>query len=181
MSHTGPVSPLPYKIATLCDLRDESGRVLLLKRLKEPNFGLHSPIGGKLDMHTGESPAHAAQREIHEEAGIHVELDRLHLLGLISETAYEGRCHWLIFYFRVLGAVSVKPHTMNEGELDWFSIKELDALPLPESDREIIWPMVHKHEAAYLAGQADRPGFFSIHIDCTKDSGRGMEIFTLQG
>ena len=40
--------PLPYKIAVLCDLRDESGRVLLIRRAKPPNQGLYSMIGGKL-------------------------------------------------------------------------------------------------------------------------------------
>src|SRR5690606_3754723 len=76
MPDAAPANPLPYKIAVLCDLRDERGRILLIRRKKHPNFGLCSPIGGKLDMHTGESPAQCARREIMEEAGIDVPIER---------------------------------------------------------------------------------------------------------
>lgn len=155
---------LPYKIATLCDLRDQQGRILLLRRNKAPNLGLYSPIGGKLDMPTGESPAQAAAREIHEEAGIQVPINRLHLSGLISETAYEGQTHWLLFYYRVLGPVWVEPQDIREGRLDWHHPRDVMALALPETDRRIIWPLVQQHDAL---SHETRPGFFAVHIDCT--------------
>ncbi|MCC6284314.1 MAG: NUDIX hydrolase [Phycisphaerales bacterium] len=154
---------MPYKLACLCDLRDAQGRLLLLRRIKAPNKGLCSPIGGKLDMASGESPALCAQREIEEEAGIRLPLDRLHLLGLIAETAFEGRGHWLLFYYRVLGPVQVEARTMNEGTLEWFRPDELEGLPVPETDRRIIWPLVKRHEPRTPGGI---PGFFSVHIDC---------------
>ena len=162
-----PSGPLPYRLACLCDLRDDQGRILLLRRAKEPNKGLCSPIGGKLDMTTGESPAACARREIREEAGLDVPIDRLYLLGLISEAGYEGRGHWLLFYYRVLGPVSVPPHDMREGRLDWFTPAEIDGLPLPETDRRIIWPLIRRHEPQR---PGDRPGFFTVHIDCTGPS-----------
>lgn len=158
--------PLPYKIACLCDLRDKDGRVLLLHRIKSPNKGLCSPIGGKLEMHLGESPAQCAQREIQEEAGIHVDIKDLHLGGLIAETAFENETHWLLFYYRVLCPVEVVDGHMNEGELRWHHPDEIDGLPQPETDRKIIWPMINKHEHS---GPNGTPGFFSIHIDCTTD------------
>jgi 8-oxo-dGTP diphosphatase len=154
---------LPYKLACLCDLRDQDGRILLLRRLKEPNKGLCSPIGGKLDMTIGESPAQCAQREIQEEAGLDVPIDRLHLLGLISEASYEGKGHWLLFYYKVIGPVWVEPRDMREGRLDWFSPDVIESLPLPDTDRRIIWPLVRKHEQP---GPSGRPGFFAVHIDC---------------
>ncbi len=154
---------LPYKIACLCDLRDKDGRVLLLHRIKSPNKGLCSPIGGKLEMRIGESPAQCAQREIKEEAGIDVDIDELHLGGLIAETAFEGKTHWLLFYYRVMRPVEVIDGHMNEGELRWHDPDEIEHLPLPITDREIIWPMIHKHDAS---GPDGTPGFFSLHIDC---------------
>ncbi|MBL8759131.1 MAG: NUDIX domain-containing protein, partial [Phycisphaerae bacterium] len=120
------VPNLPYKIATLVDLRDDRGRVLLLERRKAPNHGLFSPIGGKLDMATGESPAMCARREVMEEAGLDLPIERFHLLGMISETAFEGRGHWLIFYYRVMGPVWVEPHDMREGRLDWHEVGAID-------------------------------------------------------
>ncbi len=160
--------PLPYRLACLCDLRDDQGRVLLLRRIKAPNLGLCSPIGGKLDMIAGESPAECARREIHEEAGLDVPLDRLHLLGLISERSYEGRGHWLLFYYRVLGPVAVRAQVMREGTLEWHREDELESLPLPETDRRIIWPLVRSHEG----GTAQRPGFFAVHVDCSRGDGQ---------
>lgn len=161
---------LPYKLACLCDLRDAQGRVLLIRRNREPNKGLCSPIGGKLDMPTGESPAQCAQREIWEEAGVRVPIERLHLGGLIAERAFEGKGHWLLFYYRVLGAVTepVKKE-IGEGTLEWFTPEEIDTLPLPETDRRIIWPMIRRGEARYDPSRpGSRPGFFSLHIDCSQ-------------
>ncbi len=154
---------MPYWIACLCDLRDADGRVLLLRRIKSPNLGLCSPIGGKLDVAHGESPAQCAQREILEEAGIHVPIDRIRLIGLVAETAFEGRGHWLMFVYRVLGAVEVEPRDMREGRLDWFAPAEIEGLPLPETDRKIIWPLMRRTEPRSGTGL---PGFFSVHIDC---------------
>lgn len=153
--------------------------MLLLRRLKAPNHGLCSPIGGKLDMNSGESPAQCARREIMEEAGLDIPLERLHLCGLISETAFEGRGHWLIFYYRVVGPVWIEPHDMREGRLDWFGHDEIEALPLPETDRRIIWPLVRAHDAAGVASADGRPGFFAVHIDCTAPAagdGRQMSM-----
>ncbi len=159
----GAAPVLPYRLACLCDLRDKDGRILLLRRSREPNRGLCSPIGGKLDMHTGESPAQCAQREIREEAGIEIPIDRLHLGALISEKAFEGKGHWLLFYYRVLGPVEVPAHSIPEGSLEWFRPDEINALPLPETDRRIIWPLIRRHDR----GDPNRPGFFALHIDCS--------------
>lgn len=159
---------MPYRIACLCDLRDEQGRSLLLRRIKSPNQGLCSPIGGKLDVASGESPAQCAQREILEEAGIHVPIERLRLIGLVAETAFEGKGHWLMFVYRVLGPVKVEPHDMREGRLDWFRPDEVDLLPLPETDRRIILPLMRRTEPKSAGGT---PGFFAVHIDC-----RGSEM-----
>jgi 8-oxo-dGTP diphosphatase len=166
-----PDVPLPYRLACLCDLRDAAGRILLLRRLKEPNQGLCSPIGGKLDMTSGESPAQCALREIREEAGIEVPLDRLHLLGLISERNFEGRGHWLLFLYRVLGPVEVPAQDIREGRLEWFRPDQIEALPLPETDRRIIWPLIREHDAPTPHA---RPGFFTVHIDCSGPSGADL-------
>lgn len=166
---TPPARSFPYKIAVLCDLRDADGRILLLHRAKDPNKGLYSPIGGKLDTHTGESPAMCAQREILEEAGVTVGIEDLHLGGMISEHGYgagDGQTNWLLFWYRVTVPIALEPFEMREGRLDWHEPDELDRLPLPETDRTIIWPLVRAHEGDPRSGTA---GFFAVHIDCTRD------------
>lgn len=163
-SVAGSHGTMPYRIACLCDLRDDRGRLLMLRRRKPPNQGMISPIGGKLDVALGESPARCAQREIEEEAGLRVPIERLHLIGLVSEQEFEGRGHWLMFVYRVLGAVEVRAREIPEGTLEWIEPGELAGQPLPESDRRVIWPLMERAEGR--AGADGRPGFFAVHIDC---------------
>jgi 8-oxo-dGTP diphosphatase len=148
---------LPYKIAVLCYLFDAEGRVLLLHRRKPPNRDLYSPIGGKLEQDLGESPTTCAAREIKEEVDLDVAIDDLHLTGIVSEAGYEQQTHWLMFLYEVTRPVSIQRMSFDEGQLEWFTPDQIDALPLPESDRQIIWPQFWAH----------RGGFFAAHLDCT--------------
>ncbi|MFG0329984.1 MAG: NUDIX domain-containing protein [Phycisphaerales bacterium] len=151
------MAEIPYRIAVLCYLYDERGRILLLHRIKPPNRDLFSPIGGKLEQAEGESPTECAQREIREEAGIEVAASDLHLCGVVSERSYEGSGHWLLFLYEVTQPVEVDAGATDEGRLEWHEPERVLDLDIPKSDREIIWPMFLKH----------RGGFFMLHIDCT--------------
>ncbi len=148
---------LPYQIAVLCYLFDEQGRLLLLHRRKPPNLDLYSPIGGKLEQAAGESPTQCAIREIQEEVGLTVHTGELHLTGIVSETGYRGESHWLMFLYEVTRPVHVTPCEFREGRLEWHHRQALDTLPIPETDRQIIWPLVWRF----------RGRFFAAHIDCT--------------
>lgn len=150
---------LPYKIAVLCYLFDEAGNLLLLHRCKPPNRDLYSPIGGKLEQARGESPTTCAVREIHEETGLVIDPADLHLTGMVSETAYENQTHWLMFLYEVTRPVQLQATTFDEGSLEWHAPEALEKLNIPDTDRQIIWPMFWKH----------RGGFFAAHLDCTGD------------
>ena len=150
---------LPYRIAVLCYLRDAEGRLLMLHRCKPPNSGMYSPPGGKLEPATGESPHCCAIRETEEETGVRLSYDEVRLMGMVSETAYEGECHWLLFLFEVtrpIGHDEIVAYEMDEGTLEWLDRAAIDHLPQPKTDREFIWPLV-----AYHVG-----GYFACHIDC---------------
>jgi 8-oxo-dGTP diphosphatase len=151
--------PLPYKIATLLYAFNERDEVLLLERAQEPNRGLWSPPGGKLHQDDGESPFACAIREAHEETGVQLQPGDLHLTGLISEHGYAGQAHWLMFLFEVKTRLSTVPPTIREGRFAFHSRAALEALPLPQTDREQIWPLFWKH----------RGGFFAAHCHCHPD------------
>jgi len=156
-----------YKIATLLYCFNQRDEVLLMQRVKEPNRGLWSPCGGKLDTEIGESPYACACREVWEELGVRIESSALHLAGIVSEHGYEGRAHWLMFLFELRTRLKALPPSHREGEFRFFRRDELDALALPQTDREQIWPLFWKH----------RGGFFSAHCHCYAD---GRNDWTLE-
>lgn len=153
---------IPYKIAVLCYLYDASGRVLMLHRRKHPNSGMYSPIGGKLEVDEGESPFICARREIEEESGIVLTPEELRMSGMVSESAYEGETHWLIFLFEVTRTIDpseIASMEFDEGVLEWVDPERIESLDIPETDRQVMWPQVRRH----------RGGFFVAHIDCGTD------------
>ena len=152
---------LPYKIAVLCYLFDAQGRLLLLHRAQNPNKGLYSPIGGKLHMAEGESPAACALREIHEEVELDMDYADLHLAGLVSETAFNGQTHWLMFLYEVMRPVQVTRTEFEEGTLEWHDMDQVESLNIPETDRRVIYRLFRKY----------RGDFFHVHIDCTPGNG----------
>lgn len=149
-------TPLPYRIAVLCYLFDDAGRVLLLHRVKPPNRDLFSPIGGKLDVDSGESPTACAIREIEEETGLVVPAQDVHLTGIVSESGFDHAMHWLMFLFEVRSAVRVERTSFEEGRLEWHEPARVPQLAIPQTDREVIWPLFWRY----------RGGFFAAHIRC---------------
>jgi tRNA(Arg) A34 adenosine deaminase TadA/ADP-ribose pyrophosphatase YjhB (NUDIX family) len=142
---------LPYVISTLLYGFNEHGEVLLLRRGQEPNLGLWSPPGGKLDTATGESPYACACREAAEEMGLRLEPADLHLAGIVSEHGYEQSAHWLMFLFEIRPRLTRCPDPIREGEFAFVRASDLAHLPLPETDREQIWPLFWKHRGSFFA------------------------------
>ena len=158
---------LPYKVATLLYCFNERDEVLLLERAQEPNRGLWSPCGGKLKMDIGESPHVCACREAHEETGLSLRPEDLHLAGLVSEHGFQGQAHWLMFLFEVKPRLKSLPPHHAEGRFQFFTRAALEGLNLPQTDREQIWPWFWRH----------RGGFFAAHCHCRPD---GRNDWTLE-
>lgn len=158
---------LPYKIATLLYVFDDADRVLLIERLKEPNRGLWSPPGGKLETATGESPWACACREAQEELGFRLSPTDLHLAGIVSEHGYAGTAHWLMFLFEVRPRMQCVPPGIGEGRFAFFTRSELEGLAIPDTDRQQIWPLVLRY----------RGQFFAAHCHCQPD---GTQAWVLE-
>ena len=110
---------LPFKISVLVFVRNAQGEQLLIQRTKSPNLGCWSPIGGKLDMSSGESPYECARRETEEEIRLQIDDSDLHCFGYISEKSYEGAGHWLMFLFDCKKPLPHLPETIDEGALQF--------------------------------------------------------------
>lgn len=154
-----PPSPatalLGYKIAVLVFIENSRGEHLLLLRAKAPNLGTWSPIGGKLETSTGESPFECAVRETQEETGHVITPADLHLFAMIAEKAYEGASHWLLFLFRCRRPLDTLPAAMEEGRFGFFSREQINTLALPETDREALWRIYDEHRDRFVALRAD--------------------------
>ncbi len=149
------MASIPYKIAVLVFLENAAGEQLLLLRAKPPNLGIWSPIGGKLETATGESPFECAVRETFEETGHRVRADDLHLFAMIAEKAYEGQSHWLMFLFRCRVPLPALPPAIDEGKFGFFSRAAIETLPIPETDRTALWPIFDRYKDRFVALKAD--------------------------
>lgn len=160
-----PLLPsLGYKIAVLVFLENSQGEHLLLLRAKPPNLGAWSPIGGKLETSTGESPFECAARETFEETGFHITPADLHLFAMIAEKAYEGQSHWLLFLFRCRRAMDTLPPEFAEGKFAFYSRTAIDELTLPETDRTALWPTYDRYRDRFVAMRADCEPGRPVHV-----------------
>jgi 8-oxo-dGTP diphosphatase len=158
---------MPYKISTLLYCFNDREDILLLERAQEPNLGLWSPCGGKLQTNLGESPYACACREAAEEIGLGLLPSDLHLAGLVSEHGYQGQSHWLMFLFEVKKRLTALPPVHREGRFEFFPREALGGLKLPQTDRERLWPWFWQY----------RGGFFAAHCHCHPD---GRNDWTLE-
>lgn len=146
---------LPYKISVLVFLENRVGELLLMLRAKQPNLGVWSPIGGKLEMDTGESPFQCAVREIGEEVGLQVRESDLHLFAMIAEKAYQGHNHWLMFLFHCKLPLESLPPDIVEGKFAFWTREQIKSLEIPETDAKALWPIYDQYRDRFVALRAD--------------------------
>ncbi len=146
---------LPYKISVLVFIENRAGEQLLMLRAKQPNLGVWTPIGGKLEMATGESPLQCAVRETLEETGLEVREADMHLFAMIAEKAYQGDTHWLMFLFRCRQPIEQLPPDIMEGSFAFFSRLKINDLPIPETDQAALWPIFDQYRDRFVALRAD--------------------------
>lgn len=122
-------------------LSGDGKKILLVHRTARPDdlhLGKFNGLGGKLKP--DEDVLSCLLREIKEEAGIQCE--KVALRGTVNWTGFgpNGE-NWLGFIFLVQ-EFSGTPFTANdEGELAWYNLDEIDALPMWEGDKFFL-PLV---------------------------------------
>ena len=121
------------------------GDVLLILRGKEPRKGQWSLPGGKLEF--GETLVEGVRREVREETGLEVEILGLVDVAKTIRDASVGAAddHFVLIDYsaRVISGTAVA--ASDAAEARWFSVQELDALPLWSEMRRIIALSVERH------------------------------------
>lgn len=113
--------PAPVECAGAL-VRDDTGRLLLVRRGRPPSEGLWSLPGGRLEP--GESAAAAAAREVREETGLTVDVGALLITAVIADGAYRVQD----FAARVLSGELRAGD--DASEVRWVADEELDQLEL---------------------------------------------------
>ncbi len=107
------------------------GEVLLMHRAKEPNLGLWTAPGGKVELM--ESPHDTARREMAEETGL--EVQDLLLRGLCTQVSSAPNWQWLQFIFVTTRFWGTLKAERREGNLAWVPLEEyFTTLPTPQAD-----------------------------------------------
>lgn len=130
-------------MSTICVIAaviERADRWLVAKRPQEKKHGgLWEFPGGKVDP--GESAFQAARRELSEELALQVEN-----LGPCLLSVADPGSPFVIDFFET--AVSGTPMALEHSAFGWFSVEELQALPMPPADAAF---------AAWLAARASDP------------------------
>lgn len=142
--NTIKVTPGLKKTAVLCVLK-HGHQFLLLRRLKEPNKDMYTPVGGKLDPY--ENPINAAIRETWEETGIKV--PTMKYCGILVETS-PADYNWTSFVY-LAEIDQVIPPPCNEGTLEWIHFNDVLNVPTPKTDWFIYKYILDGHHFAFHA------------------------------
>jgi len=101
----------------------DRGRVLLLKRRKEPESGCWGIQGGAVEF--GESIEDAVKREVKEELSVEVEL--VALLGVTDHILPHAGVHWVspVFLARIASGSPKNAERDKHSDLRWFGLDDL--------------------------------------------------------
>lgn len=109
------------------------GRILLIRRAKEPYKGFWALPGGFLEE--GETVEEGVVREVKEETGIDVEV--LRMVGVYSKPERDPRGTVSVAF--LCSALTKDPRGGDDAEeARWFPVEELKGLRLAFDHREII-------------------------------------------
>ena len=103
-------------------IRDDRGRLLLIKRGHEPGLGLWSLPGGRVEP--GESDAQALFRKLREETGLTVAPG--HLIGTVRLSVYD------IWDYAATVTGGVLTAGDDAADVRWASAADMTRLPLTE-------------------------------------------------
>lgn len=125
--HDGPIP----RVVVSAVVRDGAGRILLVRRQDD---GSWCCPGGHVDF--GETVTEALHREVAEEAGVEIEVERpVGIYSVFGEKAPVPGKHYLAISFACRHAAGTPRPGADELEARWFSASELPPLRSNHAER----------------------------------------------
>lgn len=106
-------------------IKDDQGRLLLIKRGHAPGAGLWSLPGGRIEP--GETDAEALVREMREETGLVI--DPGQLIGAVRRPARDGAVFDIRDYAATVTGGTLRPGD-DAADARWVNARELQSLPI---------------------------------------------------
>ena len=159
------VSDLWQNVA-LAVIKDDEGRVLLVKRIEEEYAGYWGLPGGKIRLE--EDANEAILREIEEETGLASEnLTTPIWCGMVRET-YEKeagtRLGWCLYVYSLSLKYNIDDNTPEEFETEWFHKKEIES-------NQFVIPSVVEIIRAAISLEEKSLSFFEMQDEVVMESG----------
>jgi mutator protein MutT len=129
----------------------KGGKVLLVRRGKQPGFGKWSIPGGMVEL--GETLQEAIQREVREECGIEIELaDVVAVLErIIPQEDHRVRYHYVLIDFLGCWRSGEIQPASDILEARWADPSEMEALEMTERTQQVVFEAL---------GLAERQGIY---------------------
>ena len=108
-------------------IRDNEGRLLLIKRGHEPGAGLWSLPGGRVEP--GETDIEALVREMREETGLTVKVGRL--LGTVTRPGLDGDVIDISDYEATIITGKLTPGD-DAADARWVDTADLESMPITD-------------------------------------------------
>jgi ADP-ribose pyrophosphatase len=126
----------PIVAASAVIIRD--GKILMIKRAHEPNKGLWSIPGGRIEL--GETVYEAAQREVFEECNIKVEILRFLFAGdnIIRDDAGKVKYHYVLIDLLAEYKSGEIVAQSDATEYRWVTPEELPGLDMTPQLRTLL-------------------------------------------
>jgi ADP-ribose pyrophosphatase YjhB (NUDIX family) len=117
-------------------VHDDDGRLLVVRRAREPGAGRWSVPGGRVE--TGESDQEAVRREAREETGVHVTVGLR--VGTVQRPGPDGVVYDIRDYACSLTVTTPPVAGDDAAEARWASRAELAELDLVDG----LWDALHE-------------------------------------
>ncbi len=134
MQREYPVRPLVAVGAVVVD----DSRVLLVRRAQDPSKGLWSVPGGLIEL--GETAEEAARREVKEETGIDVQIERLLDVtdNIVRDDKGKIRFHYVLIDFLARPMTRTAESRSDVSDVKWVLLDDISTYSLTEGARNLI-------------------------------------------